>query len=244
MYSTEMSHPTVLESTFASNSASQGGGVFGTAGTLLSVGNTLFCANMPDHLDGSWDDLGGNEFYEICPVVAHLDIRPGSCPNPLNPNSQGVLPVALLGTDEFDVSAVNLETITLSRADGIGGSATPNFGPPGPAPRIEDVGTPFDGDDCDCHDLGGDGIPDLSLKFWMGPLVEALELDAEYSDTYIELSLTGELNDGTPFIASDCVRIVGQPQNPSGQPLIIPETGIPSLDRFLNEWHRSASHQN
>jgi hypothetical protein len=243
MYSSEMSHPTVLESTFASNSASQGGGVFGAAGTLLSVGNTLFCGNMPDHLDGSWDDLGGNEFHEICPFVAHLDIRPGSCPNPLNPNSQGVLPVALLGTDEFDVSAVNLETLTLSRADGIGGSVTPNFGPPGHSPKIEDVATPFDGDDCDCHDLGGDGILDLSLKFWMGPLVEALALDAEYSDTYIELSLTGELNDGTPFIANDCVRIVGQPQSPSGQLLITPETGIPWLDRFLNELHHP-SHRN
>ena len=38
------------------------------------------------------------------PITISIDIKPGSCPNPLNSNSQGVLPVALLGTEDFDVS--------------------------------------------------------------------------------------------------------------------------------------------
>ncbi|MHC4346223.1 MAG: hypothetical protein ACYSUP_16230, partial [Planctomycetota bacterium] len=41
-----------------------------------------------------------------CDEVA-VDIKPQSCPNPFNIKSKGVLPVAILGTDEFDVEDVN-----------------------------------------------------------------------------------------------------------------------------------------
>ncbi|OLE64683.1 MAG: hypothetical protein AUG03_08360, partial [Acidobacteria bacterium 13_1_20CM_2_68_14] len=45
-----------------------------------------------------------------------LDIRPGTCPNRLNRAAQGVLPVAVLGTDHFDVAEVDQSTLTLTRA--------------------------------------------------------------------------------------------------------------------------------
>ena len=44
-----------------------------------------------------------------CPV----DIKPGSCPNPLNVGSQGVLPVAIAGTVDFDVTTVDPNSIRL-----------------------------------------------------------------------------------------------------------------------------------
>ena len=34
-----------------------------------------------------------------------VDIKPGTCPNPLNLSSRGVLAVGILGTDDFDVSS-------------------------------------------------------------------------------------------------------------------------------------------
>ena len=72
-------------------------------------------------------------------VTGFLDIKPGSCPNPFNRHGNGVLPVALVGTVEFDVAQVDLSTLRLSRADGVGGSVAPNDGPPGPRSMIKDA---------------------------------------------------------------------------------------------------------
>ena len=145
-----------------------------------------------------------------------LDIRPGSCPNPLNRNSNGILPVALVGTAGFDVAEVDLATVRLARVDGEGGEAAPNEGPPGPSSTTADVATPFGGDTCDCHDLGGDGIDDLSLKFRTSDLVDALDLNNSPFGDLVELVVTGELLDGTPFTSEiDCIRLV-PPGTPPG----------------------------
>lgn len=45
-----------------------------------------------------------------------LDIRPGDCPNRLIRASQGVVPVAVLGTVNFDVTEVDPPTLRLTRA--------------------------------------------------------------------------------------------------------------------------------
>jgi hypothetical protein len=42
-----------------------------------------------------------------------LDIKPGTCKNPLNIGSKGVLPVAVLGSAGFDVSVINPASIRL-----------------------------------------------------------------------------------------------------------------------------------
>jgi len=142
---------------------------------------------------------------------ARLDIRPGGCPNPLNRKSRGVLPVALLVSVDFDGSLVDLSTVRLERAAGIGGSVAPLQGPPGPSSRIEDVATPFDGEPCNCHDLTGDGTVDLSMKFGLAEAVEQLELNLLSGGDVVELVLSGLLLDETPFAASDCIRIVPAP---------------------------------
>jgi hypothetical protein len=161
----------------------------------------------------------GTEFYTvfgICvkgeptaaiPSVA-LDIKPGSCPNSFNRKSNGVLSVGLLGSASFDITEVDVSSITLSRADGVGGSVSPLEGPPGPRSWFEDVGTPFDGQPCDCHELEGDGIMDLSMKFDSQELVTALELDALEPGALVELIAEGVKITGEAFMASDCLRLV------------------------------------
>jgi len=142
-----------------------------------------------------------------------LDIKPGSCPNSFNRTNRGVLPVVLVGTDNFDPNDVDLASLELERADGVGGGVFPNEGPPGPHSVFDDVATPFAGELCDCHDLEGDGIVDLSMKFRSQDLVEVLVLDDLPAGSLVELRLTGTLNDGTTFEASDCVRIVPPEDN-------------------------------
>ncbi len=47
-----------------------------------------------------------------CKVVAiDIDIKPGSFPNSINPRSRGVIPVAILTTDIFDATTVDLTTV-------------------------------------------------------------------------------------------------------------------------------------
>jgi hypothetical protein len=126
--------------------------------------------------------------------------------------------VAVLGTLDYDVTLIDLATLYIARADGVGGSIPPNDGPPGPGPAYEDVGTPFDGELCDCHDWGGDGLLDLSLKFSIWDLVHELDLDLFDGSAILELVVGGAMLDGTPFEARDCVVLV-----PVGPAFQLPE---------------------
>lgn len=129
-----------------------------------------------------------------CEVKVDLDIKPTSCPNPLNTKNKGVLPVAVLGTanldvNDIDVSTVQLEGVSPLRSD------------------IEDVAAPVSNrqDDCDCTTDGPDGFDDLTLKFDTQDIVAAL--GAVNDGQEVKLTLTGNLNDGTPITGLDCVVI-------------------------------------
>jgi len=127
-----------------------------------------------------------------------VDIKPGSCPNPLNLKSKEVLPVAILGTEDFDVTKIDPRTIILSQ-EGIEEGVAPIRW------NLEDVATPFEGELCDCPDLNGDGYLDLTLKFNTQELVEALFLEEVEGQT-IPLILTGNLKEEegeTPIRDSD-----------------------------------------
>lgn len=138
------------------------------------------------------------------PVIeVDIDIKPGSCPNPLNTKSMGVLPVAVLGTEEFDVTIIDPSTIRLV-VEGVEEGVAPLRW------DWEDVATPFQGELCDCHDLNGDGYMDLTLKFKTQELAEELELDTHAGET-IPLTLTGNLKEeegSTPIYSQDCVWIL------------------------------------
>jgi len=45
-------------------------------------------------------------------LVVEIDIKPGSDPNSINPNSKGRIPVAILTTDVFDAATVDPDTVT------------------------------------------------------------------------------------------------------------------------------------
>jgi hypothetical protein len=152
-------------------------------------------------------DDGGMGYDNICyadPIVMYevdIDIKPTSCPNPLNVKSKGVLPIAILGADDFDVTAVDPDTVLLE----------------GVAPlrwALEDVATPWDGISgdgyCeDCWTEGPDRSLDLTLKFDKQEVVAALGT-VEHEDCLL-LTLTGNLKEefgGTAISGEDVVRII------------------------------------
>ena len=153
------------------------------------------------HADGYWpgdwwgDSLLTTEWAlltleKIAPelvIRVTVDVKPMSWPNPLNVNSKGVLPVAILGTEDFDVTQIDPATILLE----------------GVAPlrwALEDVGTPGD------PLAGPDGITDLSLKFDTQEIVAALGLVND--GDIVVLHLTGTESGGTPIEGEDVVRII------------------------------------
>lgn len=135
----------------------------------------------------------------------HFDIKPESCPNPLNVKSKGKLPAALLGTETVDVAQIDISSILLE------GSIAPLKS------SIEDVATPYtDGEECGCTTGGPDGFDDLTLKFDTHEIVGLLG-PVDFGDQ-LTLTITGVLLDGTPFEAHDCIIIRGAPkQEPATQ---------------------------
>ena len=128
-------------------------------------------------------------------ISVEIDIKPQSCPNPLNVKSKGVLTVAILGTEVFDVTTIDAGTITLVGVSPLRYS-------------LEDVATPVsDGEDeCECTTEGPDGYLDLTLKFKIQEIAAAL---GEVNDSDIlSLTLTGLLLDGTAIEGADCVVII------------------------------------
>ena len=134
------------------------------------------------------------------PAEAAVDIKPGSCPNPLNLASRGVLPVAILGTEEFDVTGIDTASIRLEGVSPV-------------RSHYEDVATPVtDGNECECNAEGPDDYLDLTLKFKTQQLAEEIvnSLGEITAGDELVLTLTGALTDGTPIVGEDCVIIVGK----------------------------------
>ncbi|GAF91981.1 unnamed protein product, partial [marine sediment metagenome] len=76
---------------------------YGNHGRLGSTPNA-------DASDPAW--VESDAPIGICTYIA-FDIKPGSCLNPLNLASRGVLPVAILGAEDFDVNAIDPASIFL-----------------------------------------------------------------------------------------------------------------------------------
>ncbi len=134
----------------------------------------------------------------ICTPV-DIDIKPGSCPNPLNVKSQGILPVAILGSPDLDVTEIDVASIFLG---GVGPIRS----------NYEDVSAPVvDGNECECTTAAPDGFLDLTLKFYTQDVVSSLlfsEGELAQGQT-LTLTLNGELYDGMGIRGTDCVVLVG-----------------------------------
>ncbi len=131
------------------------------------------------------------------PPVA-LDVLPEACRNPLNAKGRGILPVAVLGMADLDVTDIDVSTLML---EGVGPMRT----------GLEDVATPFlplegKSEPFDCTDEGPDGFADLTMKFDRQAILAAIApvVDGEARI----LRLTGNLLDGTPISGEDVVVIL------------------------------------
>ena len=141
-----------------------------------------------------------------------IDVKPGSCPNPINVKSGGVLNIAILGTSAFPVDDLVPESVRVWRnvnGDYIGGNVEPlrhSYG---------DTATPFyptPGEDICCHDSAGDGIVDLNVQFDKQALIDDLELKEIADDTTRYLRVTVLDDKGNELEGKNCVLILNEPE--------------------------------
>jgi len=121
---------------------------------------------------------------ELALLPVTLDIKPGSDPNSINCNNHnGVIPVAILTTEDFDATAVDHTTVRFE-----GASETHMNRRSGKPRRHEE-------------DVDNDGDTDLVFHFRLG--------DTALGCSSTDGILTGEAFDGTPIELTDSVRMVG-----------------------------------
>jgi predicted extracellular nuclease len=124
-------------------------------------------------------------------INVQVDLLPGSCQNPFNVKQGGVLPVAILGTEDFDVTLIDPASITLAGVAPIRWS-------------FEDVST---ADDCSIE--GGDGYLDLVLHFEVSEIV--MVLGEVVDGDLVTLKLLGRLlpgYGGIPVVGEDTLWII------------------------------------
>jgi predicted outer membrane repeat protein len=126
---------------------------------------------------GAGCDIGAFE-SGLATILVEIDIKPGGDPNSINPSLEGDLPVAIVGSDSFDVADVDVTTLA--------------FGPSG-ASFDHSHGPHFD-------DVNDDGFTDLMAHYRIE------DTGIEFGE--IEACVTGDLLDGTPFNGCDAVRTV------------------------------------
>jgi len=129
-----------------------------------------------------------------CVIPVYVDIKPGSCPNAFNTKQKGVTPVAILGTDEFDVKDIDPKTVRLNGIEPLRWS-------------YQDVATPYTGTDNCCWEMGGDGYRDLVLHFDSQALAGTLSGYTVKGDP-IDVTITGSTWCGASIEGTDCVWVV------------------------------------
>lgn len=156
---------------------------YDVSGPFQSGTNTLVfdVLNLPCYSDSG--NPGGLIYKAVitydCTIQVGIDIKPGSDPNCFNSDGHGVIPVAILGSADFDVSTVDPFSVSL---DGAGVRVK---GKSGNAGALEDV--------------NGDGFQDL--------VVQIIDENG-YTTGDTTATLNGLTYDGVPIIGSDtiCIR--------------------------------------
>jgi hypothetical protein len=132
-----------------------------------------------------WNDLSASALHrgiveKVPYLTVKIDIKPGSDPNCFNNDGNGVIPVAILTTDNFDAAAVDPFSVSLDEA-----SARVK-GKSGNAGALEDVD--YDGD--------------LDL------IIQIEDMDGTYVEGDTIATLSGTTYDGVQITGEDSICIV------------------------------------
>ena len=131
-----------------------------------------------------------------------MNVKPPNCAGAsINVKSKGVTPVVIVGSEDLDVTMIDLSSIELRGAAPVRSA-------------VEDV--------ANCKSPELDGYPDLALKFDTQELVQGMQASQKAgvileNDDWPLLRLTGSLSDGTLIYADQVVSVKGKAEEVSGE---------------------------
>lgn len=180
-----------------------GGSLIGTISRSASTeGAKLFAANSDASFDyllitantPSGFSMGQFRYTLEDENPFSVDVKPDTCENSVNVNSNGVIPVGILASIDLDVNDINLSTVRLN----------------GVAPQlssIADLGGFYEKEEaCDCDPTDFDGIMDLDLKFDTQAIVATL--GAVTDGQNVTVALTFDTMDGKSWTGEDCIWVI------------------------------------
>lgn len=207
-YSINVAHPDGVNTLFETNTevswhhSGAGGGtsifLWAVTSDMYECGDDQYCVGNDSDNDGVEDqedncpftpnpnqtDSDGDGIGDACDLNQYInvsiDIKPGSDPNCFNINGHGVIPVAINGSEDFNVYDIDVESLSL------GGLTVRVRGKRGPL--------------CSVEDWNGDGHSDLVCHFEDDP--------SNWAPGEDSATLTGNLFDLTPFEGTDSICVV------------------------------------
>ena len=130
--------------------------------------------------NGNGLELGGSSTS-----VIEIDIKPGSDPSSVNCTEKQLVPVAIFGSEGFDVSSIDLGSLQLNGV---------------PVTEVHNK--------IHIEDKNKDGIPDAVLHLDRSQVCEAT-LDAPLKES-VDVTLTGSTTGGEAFEGIGDIRITGR----------------------------------
>ncbi len=157
--------------------------VFTAPDNILNKGGNLLAVRAQDRGVLSYVDVEVE--FDIIDVT--IDIKPGSDPSSVScKNLKGNVPVAIFGSDTFDVINIEIVSMNLVGLDPI---------------QVFEVH-----DELHIEDLNDDGFDDAVVHLDKAGVCEATST-ATLKET-VEVEVTGKTTDGTPFVGIGDIRIV------------------------------------
>ena len=157
----------------------------------VTFSGTAFSVNF----GGSWNQTGFDDITlgsatpgeEVLGAEEiDIDIKPGSDRNSINPKGKGVIPVAILGSASFDVTSVDVTTLT--------------FGPDGATPDHDLTDPTVYADHL--QDVNSDGFMDLVTHY--------RTQDTGIAKGHTEACVAGETTGGVAIFGCDAIKTVGK----------------------------------
>ena len=207
----------------------------GAAHLGLRVAGVVWALALVAGASSPWAVASGTPADVKAAIPVAVDIRPGLCPNHLRLDSPLTVPIAVIGTMEFDVKNIDPSSLRLSR-DGMTGQCEPaSWG-------YADVAVPIIGSSPECNEPRGDGLDDLALEFSIPDLVAALGLEADLGES-VALVLSGTIVTGQGIEGRDFLVVVGEPlgETPSSEIGILEGAGDRAAGRHDFTYYTNVS---
>lgn len=145
--------------------------------------------DSPYVFTGGQDDLPWTRQDRWKTIPVDIDIKPGSHPNCFNVNGHGVIPVAILGSAEFDVTQIDVSTVSFA----------------GLEVRVKGNDNP----QCSVADVSGDfNSPEGAPDGWADLVCHFVDDPASWCPGDSTATLNGSLLDGRAFEGTDEICIV------------------------------------